>query len=221
MTTSLAIQTTVEHISDRIGQFFQFLPVSGKVSDHYTTEVDDLFERVLMKGFPSSRGADRLMTNDRWWSYYFDRNQIVPDVDRPKDIPAKLSGGGYLVLRTLPYSKVSVNYNVVSNDMRLLEDLEEAILLRTITLTQEFVVEIEDTNYSMSFQYEAEEASISYRVNPTSYGSVSVLSFPITLRYPVFALPREVKEIRQIAFRIFLVNQGGDRTLYKRIEISS
>ncbi len=221
MTTSLAIQATVEHISDRLGRFFRFLPISGKVRDHYTNDINDFFERVLLKGpSGSARGADRLMTNDRWWSYYFDRNQISPEVDRPKDIPAKLSNGRYVVVRALPYSKVSINYNVVSNDMRLLEDLEEAILLRTIDLTQAFVVDIEGTNFSMNFQYEAEEGSISYRISPTEYGSVSVLSFPINLRYPVFNFPEEVKEIREIVFRIFLVNQNGDKTLYKRIEIT-
>jgi hypothetical protein len=222
MTTSLAIQATVEHISDRIGRFFRFLPISGKVGDHYTNDINDFFERVLLKKDPSgpARGADRLMTIGRWWSYYFDRNQISPEVDRPKDIPAKLSNGRYVVVRTLPYSKVSINYNVVSNDMRLLEDLEEAILLRTIDLTQAFVVDIEGTNFSMNFQYEAEEGSISYRINPTEYGTVSVLSFPINLRYPVFNFPEEVKEIREIVFRIFLVNQNGDKTLYKRVEIT-
>jgi hypothetical protein len=222
MTTSLAIQATVEHISDRIGRFFRFLPVSGKVGDHYTNDINDFFERVLLKKDPSgpARGADRLMTVGRWWSYYFDRNQISPEVDRPKDIPAKLSNGRYVVVRALPYSKVSINYNVVSNDMRLLEDLEEAILLRTIVLTQAFFVDIEGTNFSMNFQYEAEEGSISYRISPTEYGSVSVLSFPINLRYPVFNFPEEVKEIREIVFRIFLVNQNGDKTLYKRIEIT-
>jgi hypothetical protein len=222
MTTSLAIQATVEHISDRIGRFFRFLPISGKVGDHYTNDINDFFERVLLKKDPSgpARGADRLMTIGRWWSYYFDRNQISPEVDRPKDIPAKLSNGRYVVVRTLSYSKVSINYNVVSNDMRLLEDLEEAILLRTIDLTQAFVVDIEGTNFSMNFQYEAEEGSISYRINPTEYGTVSVLSFPINLRYPVFNFPEEVKEIREIVFRIFLVNQNGDKTLYKRVEIT-
>jgi hypothetical protein len=104
--------------------------------------------------------------------------------------------------------------------MRLLEDLEEAILLRTIVLTQSFVVDIEGTNFSMNFQYEAEEGSISYRISPTEYGSVSVLSFPINLRYPVFNFPEGVKEIREIVFRVFLVNQNGDKTLYKRIEIT-
>jgi hypothetical protein len=222
MTTSLAIQATVEHISDRIGRFFRFLPISGKVGDHYTNDINDFFERVLLKKDPSgpARGADRLMTIGRWWSYYFDRNQISPEVDRPKDIPAKLSNGRYVVVRTLSYSKVSINYNVVSNDMRLLEDLEEAILLRTIDLTQAFVVDIEGTNFSMNFQYEAEEGSISYRINPTEYGTVSVLSFPINLRYPVFNFPEEVKEIREIVFRIFLVNQNGDKTQYKRVEIT-
>jgi hypothetical protein len=222
MTTSLAIQATVEHISDRIGRFFRFLPISGKIGDHYTNDISDFFERVLLKKDHSgpARGADRLMTIGRWWSYYFDRNQISPEVDRPKDIPAKLSNGRYVVVRTLPYSKVSINYNVVSNDMRLLEDLEEAILLRTIDLTQAFVVDIEGTNFSMNFQYEAEEGSISYRINPTEYGTVSVLSFPINLRYPVFNFPEEVKEIREIVFRIFLVNQNGDKTLYKRVEIT-
>jgi len=222
MTTSLAIQATVEHISDRIGRFFRFLPISGKVRDHYTNDTNDFFERVLLKRDPSgsARGADRFMTNERWWSYYFDRNQISPEVDRPKDIPAKLSNGNYVVVRALPYSKVSINYNVVSNDMRLLEDLEEAILLRTIVLTQSFVVDIEGTNFSMNFQYGAEEGSISYRVDPTQYGSVSVLSFPINLRYPVFNFPEEVKEIREIVFRIFLVSENGDKTLYKRIEIT-
>jgi len=221
MTTSLAIHATVEHISDRIGSFFRFLPISGKVGDHYTNDINDFFERVFLKKDPSgpARGADRLMTVGRWWSYYFDRNQISPEVDRPKDIPARLSNGNYVVVRALPYSKVSINYNVVSNDMRLLEDLEEAILLRTIDLTQAFVVDIEGTNFSMNFQYEAEEGSISYRISPTEYGSVSVLSFPINLRYPVFNFPREVKEIREIVFRIFLVNQNGDKTLYKRVEI--
>jgi len=221
MTTSLAIHATVDHISDRIGRFFRFLPISGKVGDHYTNDINDFFERVLLKDSSgSARGADRLMTSGRWWSYYFDRNQITPEVDRPKDIPARLSNGRYVVVRALPYSKVSINYNVVSNDMRLLEDLEEAILLRTIVLTQSFVVDIEGTNFSMNFQYEAEESSISYRISPTEYGSVSVLSFPINLRYPVFNFPEEVKEIREIVFRIFLVNQNGDKTLYKRVEIN-
>jgi len=221
MTTSLAIHATVEHISDRIGRFFSFLPVSGRVGDHYTNDINDFFGRVLLKGpSGSARGADRLMTNDRWWSYYFDRNQISPEVDRPKDIPAKLSNGNYVVVRALPYSKVSINYNVVSNDMRLLEDLEEAILLRVIDLNQAFVVDIEGTNFSMSFQYEAEEGSISYRISPTEYGPVSILSFPINLRYPVFNFPKEVNEIREIVFRIFLVNQDGDKTLYKRVEIT-
>ncbi len=210
MTTSLAIGTTVSHISQKLGEFFRFLPASSSsIGDHYTTEVEDLISRVLLKHqSQAGRGADALMNKGKWWSYFFTRNTISPEIDRPKNIPGRVKPGTpeehYVVVKAIPYAKVGIDYNIVSNDMSMLEDLEEAILLRTLTLTQEFTVEIEDTDFQFSMQYSILDSSISYRINPTELGSLSVLSMPVEIRYPVIMFPREVKEIRRIVFRILL-----------------
>ncbi len=224
MTTNLAIGVTMKHLEEALSRFFGFLPVSGNVRDHYTQDIDDLVDRVLLKRPPSGPGgAERVMTAGKWWSYYFSRNTITPDVDRPKDVAAKVAAGTaqerYVKVRVLPYSMSSVDYNVVSNDMFLLENLEETILLRKIVLTQEFDVEIENTDFFFKFQYKVLDGSLSYRVSPTQLGSLSVLSMPIEVRYPIISLPEEVKEIRQIKFRIFIKDNQGVPNLYREITI--
>lgn len=222
MTTSLAIATTVSHIAQKLGQFFQMLPASGGgLGDHYTDNPRDLIERVLLKGRRGQRqGADLVMDAGKWWSYYFARQNVVPDVDRPKDLAGRIAIGTpqerYVRVRVLPYSKVTIDYNVVSNDMEMLEDLEEAFLLRTTTLTQEFGVEIEGTDFFFSMQYAFLDGSLNYRIEPTALGSLSVLSLPVEIRYPILRFTETVKEIRTIKFRIFLMDS---REVIKVVEI--
>lgn len=223
MTTTLAISTTVSHISQKLGEFFRFLPSSpGTVADHYTDNVEDLTNRIFLKHQSGlGRGVDSVTTHGRWWSYFFYRSTITPEVDRPKNIAGRVKPGTpeehYVVLRVLPYAKTTIDYNIVSNDMALLEDLEESILLRTTVLTQEFTVEIEDTDFAFSMQYSFLDGSISYRVNPTELGSLSILNIPIEIRYPIMMFPKPVKEIRRIVFRILL---AGTCEPIKVIEIT-
>lgn len=225
MTTSLAIEVSLRHLEETLSRFFGFLPVKGRVGDHYTQDLEDLVARVLVtsSGNPPRVGADKVMTSGKWWTYYFTRNTIIPEVDRPKDIAARVAVGTseerYVKIRVLPYSTTTLDYNLVSNDMKALEDLEESILLRLITLTQEFSVRIEGTDFYFKFQYKVLDSSLSYRVNPTQLGSLSVLSFPIEVRYPVFSLPEEVKIIKNIKFRIF-VREGEKEHLYREIDVS-
>lgn len=221
MTTSLAIATTVEHVRDRLGQFFSLLPSTGSgISDHYTDNVQDLVSRVLMKGRQGqNRGADLLMNRGRWWSFYFTRSGISPIVDRPKDLAGKIGVNTpqerYIRVRVLPYSRVNLDYNIVSNDMELLEDLEEAVHLRTTTLTQEFTIEIENTDFSFSMQYAFDLENLTYRVAPSELGTLSVVSFPIEIRYPLLFFHETVKEIRVIRFRIFLHGSNQPIKVYE------